>query len=202
LEPIQTFFHPQITVKLFELIGLCETSLAIACYVIDEYYATALQQVMRPPRRVALSIIVDEGKLVAGTLGELRALLALMEWGAIIKSRRPPDGRGFASAQHEKCWLFDLAVFVCGSHNLTHNSAVNCEEAVTVTTERDSVDGFVQHFDHLWDTADGLSQERLEPMIQDKVDAQEQRRALRSASRSLPRAPGQEGTEAPPTVVD
>ena len=202
LEPVAVTFHPDITTKLFSLIDLCRETLDIACYVIDEYYATALQRVMREPRQVELRMIVDEGKLTSGSIAGLRALLSLVEWGASVKSRHPPEGKGFASAQHEKCWLFDKAVYVCGSHNLTHNSAANCEEAIMTTTERECVDSFSEHFEHLWETGKSLTQGMLGAMVHDKDTTATAKKAARSASRSLPRGSDWESADAPsPAVV-
>ena len=99
-------------------------------------------------------------------------------------------------AQHEKCWLFDKCVYVCGSHNLTHNSVAKCEEAILITTARDSVDDFGAHFEHLWKTGTEIASSTLEEMIQLQVDEAAKKQAKRSASRSVARGSDHDDTDA------
>ena len=66
-----------------------------------------------------------------------------------------------------------------GSHNLTHNSAVNCEEAIAVTRSKMSVDGFISHFVDLWVVAEKVTPAWVEKTIQDRAER-------RSRSKSQP----------------
>jgi len=142
-------YHPHIVPFLSARMRLVQSTLDIACYVIDDYFCTAFERVMR--RGVRLRVIVDKHK-VAGNGGCVRAreaLRAMLEWGASLRARSPAGG--MTAAQHEKSWLFDGSLAVTGSFNLTKNSVTICEEAIMATSEIKCVSGMQQHFDDLWD---------------------------------------------------
>ena len=103
-------------------------------------------------RGVDLSIIVDRKNLENPSCAkEQSSVVALMEWGVPFRMRRPHPG--MTSAQHEKCWLFDETLLVCGSMNLTENSVWKCGEAAIFTKEVNAVKDFVQHFPKVWNDA-------------------------------------------------
>jgi phosphatidylserine/phosphatidylglycerophosphate/cardiolipin synthase-like enzyme len=168
LRVIETLFHPRIVPCLLSLLNHCKRSLRIACYVIDDYFATAIERCMR--RGVSVTIVVDEGRMKVGAKRSMEALLALHEWGATICCRRPYSA--MTSAQHEKCWLFDEMIYVCGSLNLTLNSVSRCEEAVVVTNACSAVNSFSEHFQELVGkarvvAAGELAKVAVDPQIKD-----------------------------------
>ena len=88
------------------------------------------------------------------------ALKSLKDWGAHIRNRRPKTG-GF-SIQHEKTWIFDRAMYFCGSMNATNNSVNLCEEAMLSTRCAAVVDKAITHFEGIWDNAHELIDEEYE----------------------------------------
>ena len=121
-------------------------------------------------------MIVDSHKLVGyGCARERDALLALLEWGALVRHRSPKAG--ITSASHEKSWLFDGGLYCTGSFNLTRNSVTSCEEALMSTTQYEAVLASQQHFGTIWEKAAILDLASLKEM-------DEKARARRSASKS------------------
>ena len=117
--PVEVKFHPHIAPHLFALLGEVAGSLRIACYMIDDYFATALVQLLQ--RGVKVEVVIDKLKLVSPSCKkEQETVIALSEWGAQFRQRQPSPG--LTSAQHEKSWLFDDSMLAVGSMNLTYNS--------------------------------------------------------------------------------
>jgi len=190
-EPVvRAVYHPDITPLILLSLARCHVSLWIACYIIDEFYATAIEQCIK--KGVKVCFVVDKHKLfnVAQTK-ERKALLSFIEWGGktgqVQVRYRSPNG-GMTSAQHEKNWLIDSGLLLSGSHNLTHNSSAHCEEILTATTSVPVVDGFVEHFKGLWEVSAPLEHQDLLDLIEEcKAKKIERTTSTRSsASSSVP----------------
>ena len=65
--PVDVKFHPDIAPHLFVALVATVRSLKVACYVLDDYFATAFQQLLR--RQVRVQVICDKPKLVNPTQG-------------------------------------------------------------------------------------------------------------------------------------
>ena len=123
---------------------------------------------------------LDKGQATNPSCSTQRAaMIALHEWGAEIRVRRPKPG--MTSAQHEKTWLFDDHVFLCGSANATANSFTKCEEAVTATKSPTLIASQVAHFEEIWEDAEEVDWLELEEKEIASLAAKTAKGAARSA---------------------
>ena len=96
------------------------------------------------------------------------------------------------SAQHEKTWVVDEKLYVCGSANGTRNSQGNCEEAVLFVKDPSIVGQALEHFHGIWETGVILTPQ----LLVDAEAAHGRSCRSRSAGASLVRASGSVEEEA------
>ena len=90
-------------------------------------------------------MILDWKQAVEPSCKSGKATVAeLVANGVDIKRRRPVDS--FYSSNHEKTWVFDDQMYLCGSMNSSTNSIEYCEEAGTFTRDVEIVKQAVLHF--------------------------------------------------------
>ena len=171
---------------LTTFLSRCVETIDIACYTIDQYFSVSIQQCLG--RKVQVRVLVDQGQMRSPSCTQqASALLAMTEWGAKLRSRKP--GTSFNSAQHEKSWLFDRQMVVVGSMNLTTNSVLNCEESVCATREMGAVDAYAAHYSAIWEEAEEVTREDLERCYQSR------RSVSRGRAKSMSRVPPGNGSE-------
>ena len=102
--------------------------------------------------------VVDKRQVKSSSTTKMSILLReIRDNGGTIKKRSPSGG--MFSIQHEKTWIFDRSVYLCGSLNATHNSSTYCEEAAVVTRVASVVTKATTHFEELWAKSEDLTED-------------------------------------------
>jgi len=161
---LQLAFRSGVEELVNSVVPFCQKFLWIACYVYEGFYNTAIEQ--RARADVACKMVVDRNKLfqVGKGLRMQEALLGLLEWNVEIRHSLPGYGN-MLSAQHQKSWLIDGGMLLYGSHNLSKNSARNCDELLSATCVKSACDDFASHFEWLWDRSLAVEKQELRSLI-------------------------------------
>ena len=145
-KPLALVYNPHLEGTISRALADARASVAFLAYCLDErVLVEGLSSACRRLSTFTVRVVLDKEKfLVPACSRQGDCLLTLIEWGVVMRVRRPFNR--FASAQHEKTWLIDQQLYLCGSANGTHNSLHNCEEALLATTVSDVVREATAHF--------------------------------------------------------
>jgi phosphatidylserine/phosphatidylglycerophosphate/cardiolipin synthase-like enzyme len=164
-EPAAVYFNPDITPRMVRALGQAKASIWFSQYCFDhnELVVAVTGSIRRvlPGQKIDVRGLLDKKQLFSPSCAkQTEALRTLIEWGAELRQRKP--GTSFAAAQHEKTWVIDGALYICGSANATFNSLTNSEEAVVVSRIAPVVEQAVEHFERCWGLAQPVTLADLE----------------------------------------
>ena len=126
-------FNPDIWVFLEHALRAATAVIRASLYTLDKKLLEVLTTAAR--HGVEVYLILDKGQAISPSCSTQHMTMRLLsEWKVRMRLRRPRQGAGMMSAQHEKVWLVDRACLMVGSANATGNSLENCEETVVVLT--------------------------------------------------------------------
>ena len=93
------------------------------------------------------------------------------------------------SAQHEKTWVFDETLWVCGSANATENSFTKCEEAVVFSRSEEMLRSLIGHHRRIWEDSEEVDWAALEAKEAEARANREAKEAERVALRAAKQPP-------------
>ena len=146
----QLYYLPELADEIERYIRAAKSEVLLTAYTIDLQFVSAFNAYLRQGGAARVLVCKSQISNPAAKTA-LKALRDLKMWGTQIRCRKP-KASGF-SIQHEKTWIFDRAIYFCGSMNATRNSVCYCEEAMMSTRCSATVTKAITHFESIWDSA-------------------------------------------------
>ena len=190
-------FNPDIWVFLEHALRAATAVIRASLYTLDKKLLEVLTSAAR--HGIEVYLILDKGQAISPRCSTQHMTMRLLsEWRVQMRLRRPRQGAGMMSAQHEKVWLVDRACLMVGSANATGNSLENCEETVVVLSREAAIAKYEGHFAGLWATSEPVPWELLKQKEDARVD-ERARRLPRGSAKARERSASvvREETEAP-----